>query len=126
MARQEYAAALDDLTAALDLRPHHVPSLSALCRLRAACPEEAFRDGKQAVQLGYQACELTRWKDPLVLGAYAAAFAERGDFDKAQKFQQRALGLVKKRGVPMPADEYARAERRLEMYERGEPYRLEE
>ena len=78
------------------------------------------------MQYGYQACELTRWHNPVVLGAYAAAFAELGDFDKAQKFQQRAFDLVNKRRLPMPAEEYAKAELRLEMYERGEPFRLEE
>jgi tetratricopeptide (TPR) repeat protein len=125
-ARREYELALADLEEALRLKPHHLNALFTLCRLRAACPDEAFRDGKQAVQYGYEACELTRWGNPVALGAYAAAFAELGDFDKAQKFQQRALDLVKKRRLPMPPDEFARAERRLELYERGEPYRLEE
>jgi tetratricopeptide (TPR) repeat protein len=125
-ARHDYEPALADLDEALRLKPNHVNTLYTLCRLRAACPDEAFRDGKQAVQYGYQACELTRWGNPVVLGAYAAAFAELGDFDKAQKFQQRALDLVKKRRLAMPPDEFAKAEQRLEMYERGEPYRLEE
>jgi tetratricopeptide (TPR) repeat protein len=125
-ARHEYERALADLDEILRLKPRHVNAVYTLCWIRAACPEEPFRDGRQAVQHGYQACELTRWKNPLVLGAYAAAFAELGDFDKAQKFQQRALDLVKKRNLPMPPDEFAKAERRLEMYERGEPYRLEE
>jgi Tfp pilus assembly protein PilF len=125
-ARQEYTAALADLGEVLQLRPNHVHALYSLCWIHAACPEEPFRDGKQAVQLGYQVCERTRWKNPLVLGAYAAAFAELGDFDKALKFQQRALDLVKKRRIPISADEFAKAERRMELYERGEPYRLEE
>jgi tetratricopeptide (TPR) repeat protein len=125
-ARQEYTAALADLAEVLRLRPKHVHARYTLCWIHAACPEEPFRDGKQAVQIGYQACEQTRWRNPLVLGAYAAAFAELGDFDKALKFQQRALDLVIKRRIPVSAEEFAKAERRMELYESGEPYRLEE
>ena len=53
-----------------------------------------MRDGKKAVESATQACEMTNWNDPDMLGTLAAAYAETGDFDDAIKWQQKAVDLT--------------------------------
>ncbi len=65
----------------------------------ATCPEEKFRDGKQAVEEASKAVELTHNKQGEFVDTLAAAYAEAGDFDKAVEQQQQAIGLVENEKV---------------------------
>ncbi len=83
----------------------------------AACPEAKFRDGKKAIQLSTLACELTRWKNPVVLDTLAAAQAEAGDFAAAVKWQLSAIERL--------PDERQKTDyrSRLALYQAKQPYR---
>jgi hypothetical protein len=83
----------------------------------ATCPEDGIRDGKKAVAAAKKACELTGWKDAVLLDTYAAAQAEAGDFDAAVRWEARAIELT-------PKDSQKEYRQRLELYRMSKAYRL--
>ena len=92
----KFAAALKDFTQAAALEPNRSLIHHHLAWLLATCPDAAIRDGKKAVASAKTACELTGWKDAVLLNTYAAAQAEAGDFDAAVRWQARAIELTSK------------------------------
>lgn len=57
----------------------------------ATSPHDTVRDGAKAVVHATRACELDGWKNPAYLDTLAAAHAEVGNFQEAEKWMQRAL-----------------------------------
>jgi tetratricopeptide (TPR) repeat protein len=110
------ARALADLTEAIRLKPDRSEALVARAWLLATSPSAKLRDGKQAVLDATKACKLTRDREAYPMGALAAALAERGDFEQAVKYQQRAQALYKSR------DDVAEGRERLELYKARAPY----
>jgi tetratricopeptide (TPR) repeat protein len=105
-----------DLQKALQLRPDHLHALTVLARLYATSPKETERNGPQALALAKRGCELTAWKDWILLSILAAAHAECGDFANAVKYARESLEHA-------PEAEKAGRRGRLQQYEMGEPYR---
>ena len=84
--------------------------------LHATCADPRFRDGRAAVAEASKAVELSggKWQ---CLATLAAAYADRGDFKKAQKLQSQAIGLA-------PSDREKRElDARLERYKAKKAYR---
>jgi HEAT repeat protein len=93
-----------------------------LAWLFASCPEAKWRNGKSAVEHATKACELTGWKTPSCLGALAAAYAEKSDFEAAVRNQQKSLEIsLSTNGEQDP--EVALARSRLQLYEGHKPFR---
>ena len=113
--KKEYDKAIADYNEAIRLDPNFARAYHALARLWATCPEESFRDGKQAVELATRACELAEWKDANMLATLAAAYAEVGDFDKAVEWQEKAIQLYAN------ADDRKKGEERLKLYKEKKP-----
>ena len=78
-----------------------------------------MRDGKKAVESATQACEMTNWNDPDMLGTLAAAYAETGDFDDAIKWQQKAVDLTS----PTLLVTLNQRQARLALYQSRHPWR---
>jgi tetratricopeptide (TPR) repeat protein len=98
-------------------RSPEAPALAnQLAWLRAATPEERWRDGKEAVRLAELACALTKQQNPNYLDTLAAAYAEVGRFDDAVRTLGRAIALAEARQLPQ-------FQERLALYEAGRPYR---
>jgi len=114
----KYESALHDYRDALRLDPQCAAAYNNLAWLQATCPDENYRDGKKAVENATQACQHTEWKDSARLDTLAAGYAESGDFDSAQKWEEKAVELA------ADADkESYRAH--LALYQAGKPCRAE-
>ncbi len=82
----------------------------------ATSPDEKLRDGKRAVKLATEACELTDYKQAHILSTLAAAYAETGDFDSAIKWSEKSAEV----GPPEHAEDF---KKELATYKAHNPYR---
>jgi len=82
--------------------------------------DKKYRNGQEAVKLATKLCSITQNIQPLALDALAAAYAETGRFNEAVVTAQKALNLALKEG---PANLASGLKERLEIYQRGRPYR---
>jgi tetratricopeptide (TPR) repeat protein len=116
-ARQgNHAAAVADHLRASELDPGNANTHSRLAWLWATCPDAAVRDGARAVESARKACELTEGKRADCLDALAAAHAEKGEFEEAVKWAERAVELAREA-------EKAAYGARLEAYRQGQAWR---
>jgi len=116
--KKQFDKAIEDFDAAIKLDPKAIPVLNAKAWLLATCPDAKFRDGKKAVEVARQACELTEWKNNQCIDTLAACYAEAGDFDEAVKWMTKALSDA----------DYAKqagdvGKKMLENYKQKKPYR---
>ncbi len=84
--------------------------------LMATCPDERFRNDQLAIQAAEKAVELDGRDDFAYLDSLAAAYANAGQFDKAQKTIAEAIQIA-------PEDHIKPLERRRELYQQNQPYR---
>jgi len=112
----EYDKAIDDYNEAIRIDPKYTSAYNSLAWLLATCPDAKYRDGNRAVVNATRACELTDWSKATYVDTLAAAYAERGDFDKAAEWQREATELV---------DDAEKADytSRVELYKKGKPHR---
>jgi len=88
------AEAITNYQKAIELQPRFVPAQRDLAWLLATWPEPSVRDGGEAVVLAEEANRLAEGKDPQVLRALAAAYAEAGRFPQAVATARQALELA--------------------------------
>ena len=112
----ELDKAISDFKQANRLDPKDAVTYNAIAWIQATCPDALYRDGRTAVGNAMKACELNEWKHYNDLDTLAAAYAESGDFDEAQKSQAKAIDLS-------PDDEKADIRSRLELYKARKRYR---
>src|SRR5262249_12592975 len=91
-------------------------TLNFLGWIRATCLLAELRDGTQALRDATRACELTDYQVPGYLDTLAAAHAEAGPFEDADRWHEQAIKRV-------DADSRAEYGTRLGWYRRGEPCR---
>ncbi len=115
--KQEFARSLADFSQALRINPRDACALDGRAWIFATCPDPTYRDGKKAVVVAIEACELTRWKEAYCLETLAAAYAEVGDFAAAVKWQVKAIELETD---PKEKQDY-RA--RLKLFQEKKPFR---
>jgi tetratricopeptide (TPR) repeat protein len=118
--QKHYASALADYRQAMQIDPERPALYRCAAWLLAVCPDEKFRDGKQALEYAQLYCELRNWDDPEAFDVLAAAYAEFGAFALAVKWEERALEYF-------DFDDAAGAEprKRLELYKQERPFRQE-
>ena len=81
--------------------------------------KDSVRNGPRAVELASQACQLTEYKNAGYLDTLAAAFAEKGDFNDAVKWQEEAVKAADKEPEEIQAD----IRTRVDLYKQKKPYR---
>ena len=96
--------------------------LDELAWLLATNPDSNARDGNEAVRLSERACDLTQRKIPALLDTLAAAYAERGDFQRAIAAAEEALNRARSSGDD---DAVKLSERILSSVRDNLPYRDE-
>ncbi len=88
----------------------------------ATNPDATKRNGPRAVHLARQASQANRNVEPQTLATLAAAYAEQGDFERAQKTARAALDVVKKFRMVFDTGEIEGA---LRLYEQRQPLRID-
>ncbi len=88
------AEAMKEFEATLALNPQSLLTLNNYARLLASAPDQKLRDGDRAARLAQQAIQLSGGRDPSSFRALAAALAEKGEFDGAEKAADQAINLA--------------------------------
>lgn len=89
--RRDWTGASADLDEAVKLGPNSLNAHLVRAYHLAQCPDEKLRDAVQASKDAKRACDLTEWKHPFALAAFARTGAALGDYDSAVKWQKKAL-----------------------------------
>jgi tetratricopeptide (TPR) repeat protein len=119
-AQHQTAEAITHYTEALRLEPDLLGALNNLAWIRAANPQSELRNGQEAVRLAEHACEVTKFKEPLLVGTLAAAYAEAGRFEEAAATAQKARALALTAGQQELAD---KNQKLSELFGARQPYR---
>jgi tetratricopeptide (TPR) repeat protein len=104
----------------LRLKPDWPEAHNNLAWILATHPDEKLRNGAEAVAHAQRACELTRYRVPIMVGTLAAAYAEAGSFDDAIATAQKAHEMA------LTKCQTELAKKNLELlnlYRSGKPYR---
>jgi Flp pilus assembly protein TadD len=112
-------AGLGEYQRALDLQPTNCAVLNNLAWVLATCDDSRARDGARAVTLAQQACRLTGFAEPQLVGTLAAAYAEAGRFPEAVAAAEQAKTLATAAHRP---DLAQRNEELLQSYRQGKAY----
>jgi tetratricopeptide (TPR) repeat protein len=110
------AEAVEHFDRVLQLNPGNAEVYNNKAMIWATAPEARFRDGRRAVDAATRANELTGWKNPEFIDTCAAAYAEAGDFDRAVKWQTRAIDLLSNESQKNDFRV------RLKLYQANQPY----
>jgi protein O-mannosyl-transferase len=112
--------ALAHLKAARQTCPNAADALNNLAWFQATSALAELRDGTQAVQYAERACELTHYRETIMVGTLAAAYAEAGRFDDAITTAQKACDLARQKGETQLLQ---RNQELLEYYRAHQPWR---
>jgi hypothetical protein len=86
----------------------------------ATSPEATHRNGTLAVKLAEDACQRTQYKETIMVGTLAAAYAEAGRFDEAISTAQKACALASQSG---DQELLKKKQELLALYLKHQPYR---
>jgi len=112
--------AISEYSEALRLKPELPEVLNNLAWIRAANPQAGFRDGAEAVRLAERACRLTGYKQPMLVGTLAVAYAEAGRFEEAVAAAGRARDLALACGQEKLAE---KNQKLVQLFNARQPYR---
>jgi tetratricopeptide (TPR) repeat protein len=120
--KRQPSEALVDFKKAVEFNPARIDvALNFIAWTRATNPDASLRNADEAIAAATRLCELTRWQEAAYVDTLAAAYAEKGDFERAVELQMKAAGLV-----PMTAESLRKElDSRIDLYRRRQPYREE-
>lgn len=103
----------------LDVDTNSIFALNNLATLLAMDSDPQLRDGARAVSLAERACELSQYREPVIIYTLAAAYAEAGRFNEALATGEKARALAGEQGK---TDVVKANDPMLEMYKAGHPF----
>ena len=118
--QDDFEKAIYYWNAALQLKPNWPDVLSRLARVKASYPDAGFYEPDEALKLAARACELTDYKNAILLDSLAIAYAATGQFDEAVKTAENALALSFSVKWSKSATQI---EERLKLFRAKQPYR---
>ncbi len=113
----KHADAIKDYDEALKLDPENTGVLNNLAWVLATSPDDGVRNAERSIELGTKACELTKFEKPHILSTLASGYAEKGDWETAVKWSNKAVELGGKEDV---GDQL---KKELESYKEKKPWR---
>jgi tetratricopeptide (TPR) repeat protein len=119
----DFGRALTDYQAGVRANPKYSRAHQGLAWLRSTCPVPQFRNADFAIESAEKAIELAGEETYLLLDTLAATQANAGNFDAAKTTQAKALAMAPAGGAL--AEEIESLQKRLALYENGEPFRTE-
>ncbi len=114
----QWEKAADDFRNAIRLDKTYGRAYQSAAWLMATCPDPQFRNPDLAVRSAQKAIELEDSAEYIYLDTLAAALANNGQFDEAQRVLRRAIEQAPKENV-------APLQERLKLYRARRPYRQE-
>jgi len=90
----QMSEAVNQLQIAEQVCPNTPDALNNLAWTLAADAQPELRDGTLAVKYAERACELTHYRETMMVGTLAAAYAEASRFDDAISTAQKACALA--------------------------------
>jgi Flp pilus assembly protein TadD len=116
----QVGAAITHYQTAIQLQPDNPFFLNNLAWVYATQPQARFRNGEEAVRLAEQACLLTDYREPQLVGTLATAYAEAGRFDEAVVTSGKAIELAQTLSRPKVA---RMNQDLLQLFKNHQPYR---
>ena len=113
------AEAIKLLRRGLESAPNHAIMANDLAWALATSPDDALRNGAEAVTWARKACDATENKNINFLDTLAAAHAEAGRFEDAISTAKRAIKLAQEANMD---DSVARIKARISLFEKQQPY----
>ena len=92
--QKQVSLAITQFESSLNLDPYQPDTLNTMARIFATTSEKNLRDPKKAIELARRACELTNFKQPVILYTLSIACASAGQFPQAIENAQKALSLA--------------------------------
>jgi tetratricopeptide (TPR) repeat protein len=117
--RKQPHMAIDYFRKALQAQADWPEVLNNLAWILAANADPSVRDGAEAVTCAERACTLTSYKEPLLIGTLAAAYAEAGRFNDAVAAAEKARGLA---AAATQTEVAEKNKQLLELYRAGRAY----
>lgn len=117
---QKTRAAMSEFASALLLQPDYPEALDGLAWILSTDTDADFRNGAEALDMAGHACDLTGRKDPEKLKTLAAACAENGRYDEAQKNIRLALELAPAASQP---ELHGQCALMLDCFNKSQPWR---
>jgi hypothetical protein len=111
--------AIQNLKKALELKPNSVEALNNIAYVLAIANNPSIQDANKAIEFAQHACELTGYKNPVMLDTLAIAYAAAGKFDDAIIRAKQAIDAAK---AKRQEERVLEIEGRLELYRKGISY----
>jgi len=111
------ASAIEHYEAELQMNPDFTPARNSLAWVLSTCTNQSLRNGDLALRLAHRAVQATKSNNVTCLDTLAAAYAEVGEFLKAQNTAQQALNMAKSKNLA-----HDPFEQRLRLYLSRQPY----
>lgn len=119
-AKQDPPFAMKYLESAVHYAPYWTDALNTLAWALATNPDAKIRNGAEAVELASRAVSVTRNTDSGLLDTLGAAYAEKGDFDKAVSAIEHA---IKRATATGQTNSIAEFQSHLKSFQEKKPWR---